>query len=293
VFVPTSPRPKRPFLPIKRIKAHFKRKIAPFFSTTSTIPNFQVLSFDIDTHIPGVGGSMSLSSQEGLVLVLSPLELALTRNTPASLPISDELPQSAANNPLRINCYFAKSFEAHSYEKRLPKSFRIHSYEMGGFKVPSNHTLTKKGWGVPPLRGIGFQPAPKTPNRSAKHARRRIAHSSTGPNHKSQITGHQVCPQGQRYAMFSVRKKPGRVRFPFWLRARTICPSRSLPVLPAAGASHRKRPRLGSVSDCLASALRFGRLPGALAASAWRWRSAEPRRFAATGKTGRFSVVKK
>jgi hypothetical protein len=38
-------------------------------------------------------------------------------------------------------------FRIHSYEKTTRKSFVSHSYKIIGLKVPSNHTLTKKGGG--------------------------------------------------------------------------------------------------------------------------------------------------
>jgi hypothetical protein len=41
----------------------------------------------------------------------------------------------------------ANLFRIHSYEKCARNSFRIHSYKIIGLKVPSNHTLTKKGGG--------------------------------------------------------------------------------------------------------------------------------------------------
>jgi hypothetical protein len=56
VFVLTNPRPDRSSTSTKRIKALFKRKFAPLLSTTSNIPFSQLLSFDIDTTLPGGGG---------------------------------------------------------------------------------------------------------------------------------------------------------------------------------------------------------------------------------------------
>jgi hypothetical protein len=48
-----------------------------------------------------------------------------------------------------------KSFRTHSYEKYARKSFVSHSYKIIGLKVPSNHTLTKKGGG-----GVKYSSAP-------------------------------------------------------------------------------------------------------------------------------------
>jgi hypothetical protein len=47
-------------------------------------------------------------------------------------------------NPCRIN----------TYEKYARKSFKAHSYKMWGLEAPSNHTLTKKGWGAIPMMSI-------------------------------------------------------------------------------------------------------------------------------------------
>src|ERR1700686_1472499 len=110
-----------------------------------------MLSFTVYSQVPlRTGARVPAPSTPGAlvrfsctfsrVCLVTPLESALTAHSPFS-------PNSAEITPLESIYNFAKSFKAHSYEKASRKSFRAHSCEIASLKVPSNHTLTKKGEG--------------------------------------------------------------------------------------------------------------------------------------------------
>jgi hypothetical protein len=109
-------------------------QIASLFSTAYEFLFREVLSFDIHTNCPGVGGYEQVSEPSAV-------------DCRPCLPVLHSHTFAPFYSRIWTWPWAAKSFKAHSYEKCARKSFRAHSYEIRGLEVPSNHTVTKKGVG--------------------------------------------------------------------------------------------------------------------------------------------------